>query len=161
MGFWFFLFLCLPLVDEDKRLLCKSPDGRDWLWEKLGLDLVGKAMLSKSSIQLSTDGWGCTSSLLVVWPEATHPWGLWLKVNGDLQEDLYQRAPPRNTATSIPIPAGSTDWPTPPQETLQHYQVCLVQPPAGPLFPLGLGACKILFVPSKNGVCFPQSSGTL
>ena len=27
--------------------------------------------------------------------------------------------------------------------------------------PLGLGACKILFVPSKTGVCFPQYSGSL
>ena len=30
------------LVDEDKRhVLCKLPDGRDWLWGKLGLALVG------------------------------------------------------------------------------------------------------------------------
>ena len=28
--------------------LWKLPDGRDWLWEKLGLALVGKAILSKS-----------------------------------------------------------------------------------------------------------------
>ena len=27
-------------------------------------------------------------------------------------------------------------------------------------FPLGPGACKILFVPSKSGVCFPQSCGS-
>ena len=34
--------------------LCKLPDGRDWLWGKLGLALVGKAMLSKSLIQFMT-----------------------------------------------------------------------------------------------------------
>ena len=35
------------------RGLCKIPDGRGWLWIKLGLALVGKAMLSKSLIQFS------------------------------------------------------------------------------------------------------------
>jgi len=33
----------------DKRLY-KLPDERDWLWGKLGLALVGKAILSKSLI---------------------------------------------------------------------------------------------------------------
>ena len=41
-----------PLV----RGLCKLPDGRDQLWGKLCLALVGRAMLSKSLIQLSTMG---------------------------------------------------------------------------------------------------------
>jgi len=45
------------------RGLRKLPDGRDWLWGKLGLALVGKAMLSKSLIQFSADGWGCVPSL--------------------------------------------------------------------------------------------------
>jgi len=49
-------------MGEDKRLW-KLPDGRDWLWGKLGLALVGKAMLSKSLIQFSADGWGCVPSL--------------------------------------------------------------------------------------------------
>ena len=44
------------------RGLWKLPDGRDWLWGKLGLTLVGKAMLSKSLIQFSADGWGCVPS---------------------------------------------------------------------------------------------------
>ena len=44
--------------------MCKIPDGRDWLWGKLGLVLVGKGMLSKSLIQFSVDWWGCVSSLL-------------------------------------------------------------------------------------------------
>ena len=33
-------------------------------WEKLGLVLMGGAMLSKSLIQFSVDGWGCDPSLL-------------------------------------------------------------------------------------------------
>jgi len=40
------------------RGLWKLPDGRDWLWGKLGFALVGKAMLSKSLIQFSDNGWG-------------------------------------------------------------------------------------------------------
>ena len=46
-------------------------------WEKLGLALVGMVLLSKALIQLSADGWGCPPSLLIVWPEVKHPWGLW------------------------------------------------------------------------------------
>jgi len=33
-------------------------------WGKLGLILMGGAMLSKSLIQLFVDGWGCVPSLL-------------------------------------------------------------------------------------------------
>ena len=46
------------------RGLWKLSDGRDWWWGKLGLVLMGGAMLSKSLIQLSVDGWGCVPSLL-------------------------------------------------------------------------------------------------
>ena len=45
------------------RGLCKLPDGRHQLWGKLGLALVGRAMLSKSLIQFSADGWDCAPSL--------------------------------------------------------------------------------------------------
>ena len=45
------------------RDLWKLPDGRDWLW-KLGLFLMGGAMLSKFSMQFSVGGWGCVPSLL-------------------------------------------------------------------------------------------------
>ena len=37
---------------------------------------MGRALLSKLLIQLFADEWGCTVSLLVVWLEATQPWGL-------------------------------------------------------------------------------------
>ena len=46
------------------RGLWKLPDGRDWLWGKLGLILVGGARLRKRWIQLSVDGRGCVLSLL-------------------------------------------------------------------------------------------------
>ena len=46
------------------------------MWGKLGLALVGRAMLSKSLNQFSADGWECVPSLLVVWPEAMQSWSL-------------------------------------------------------------------------------------
>ena len=46
------------------RGLWELPDGRDWLRGNLGLVLMGKAMLSKSLIQFSVDGWFCVPSLL-------------------------------------------------------------------------------------------------
>ena len=49
----------------------RLPDGRNWLWGKLGFALVGRAMLSKSLMQLSADGWGFTASTLVVWPDSS------------------------------------------------------------------------------------------
>ena len=72
----------LPSMGLHSQTLLKRPsskllDGRDWWWEKLGLVLVGRALLSKALIQLSAEGWGCTPSLIGVWPEVTQPWGLW------------------------------------------------------------------------------------
>ena len=50
-------------MNKDKRLMEKSlPDGKEW--EKLGLVLMGRAMLSKSLIQFFVDGWGCVPFLL-------------------------------------------------------------------------------------------------
>ena len=43
---------------------------------KLGLALVGRALLSKALIQLSADGWGWVPSLVDFWPEVTQRWGL-------------------------------------------------------------------------------------
>ena len=52
-----------PLMEKDKRLW-ELPDGIDRLRGKLGLVLMGGAMLSKSLIQFSIDGRGCVPSLL-------------------------------------------------------------------------------------------------
>ena len=51
------------------RGLYKLPDGRDWWWEKLGLALVGRAMLTKILIKISAGEWGCVSWL--VWGNPT------------------------------------------------------------------------------------------
>ena len=63
----------------------KLPDGRDWLWENLGLVLMIGAMLSISVIQFSVDGWSCVPSLLFGL-KPNYGWG-----NGDLlQMELSQ-----------------------------------------------------------------------
>ena len=49
------------------RGLWKLPDGIDWLRGNLGLVLMGGAMLGKSLIQFSVDGWSCVPSLLFTW----------------------------------------------------------------------------------------------
>ena len=51
-------------MEKDKRLMELS-DGNDLLRGKLGLVLLGRAMLSKSLIQFSVDGWSCVPSLLL------------------------------------------------------------------------------------------------
>ena len=68
---FFLFFTCIkysfhsvcPLRDKDKRIM------EDSWWErltvgKLGLVLMDGAMISKSLIQFSVDGWGCVPSLL-------------------------------------------------------------------------------------------------
>ena len=55
-----------PLMKKDKGLW-KLPNGRDWLRGKLDLVLLGAAMLSKSLMQFSVDGWSCVPSLLFTW----------------------------------------------------------------------------------------------
>ena len=57
---WFSLFC--PLMDKNKRL--KEASWLERLRGKLGLVLMGRAMLSKSLIQFSADGWSCVPSLL-------------------------------------------------------------------------------------------------
>ena len=64
-------FVC-PLADETQRLV-QASCWENCQWGKLSLAL---ALISKTLIQLSADGWGSPPSLLVVWPEATQPWSL-------------------------------------------------------------------------------------
>ena len=53
--------------------MCQLPVGMNWLWGKLGLALVGGAMLSKSLIQSPAEELGYAPSQLVVWPEQSSP----------------------------------------------------------------------------------------
>ena len=73
-----------PLMDNDKRLMEAS-----W-WERLtqgkpGLVLMGGAMLSKSLIQFSVDGWGCVPSLLF---DLRPNYGGVNEDNGDLPQNV-------------------------------------------------------------------------
>ena len=65
------VFILSALWWRRMRGLWKLPDERDWLRGKLGLVLMGGAMLSKSLIQFSIDGWSCVPSLLFTWGQTT------------------------------------------------------------------------------------------
>ena len=67
------------------RGLWKFPDGIDWLRGKLGLVLMGGAMLSKSLIQFSVDGWS-------VFPPYYLTWGQTMGGNED-NGGLLQKVP--------------------------------------------------------------------
>ena len=74
----------------------------------LSLALVGRPLLNKALIQLSADGWGCTPSLIFVWPEMTQPWGatrLYDRVKSELQEILHQGGPfwPNRVDAHVPV----------------------------------------------------------
>ena len=58
------VFILSVLCWRRIRGLQKLPDGRDSLWGRLGLVLMGRAMLSKSLVQFSVDAQGCVPSLL-------------------------------------------------------------------------------------------------
>ena len=63
---WGIIFETTPAQWVRIRGLWKLSDGRDWgRSKKLGLVLVGGAMLCKALIQFSVNGQGCVSSLLL------------------------------------------------------------------------------------------------
>ena len=111
---------------------------------------MGRAMLSKSLIQFSVDGWGCVPSLL---------FHLRPNYGGGTEDDggLLQKVPCTHAALSAPNPAAATADPlgTPPLGTPGHSQASLGQSLLGSLL-LSPGSWlhKVLFVPSKN--LFPQ-----
>ena len=119
------------------------------------------AELSKTLIHLTVDGWDWVPSLLVVWPEATQHWslpGLFGGANDRLWEGSCQGVLPRTSAASVLVPTVKQSHPPPLQETLQHWQVGLLQSPQGSLLlPLGPDAHTSLCVPSKIGVSVSPS----
>ena len=119
------------------------------------------AELSKTLIHLTADGWGWVPSVLVVWPEATQQWslpGLFSRANGRLWESSRQGVRPRTSVASVLVPMVSHSHLPPLQETLQHEQVGLVQPPLGSLvLPLGPDVHSTLCVPSESGVSVSPS----
>ena len=63
---------------------------------------------------------------------------------------------------SVPAPVVSLNCPTPPQETLQHWQVVLLQFPMGSLLLSSGSWCTQNFVCALQdwSLCFPQSCGS-
>ena len=107
------------------RGLWKLPDGRVSRG-KLGLVLMGRAMLSKSLIQFSVDGWGFVPSLLF---DLRPNYGGGNEDNGD----LCQKVPCTHCYISALNPAADHCWPTSLQETPGHSQASLGQSLEGSL----------------------------
>ena len=104
-----------PLMEKDKRLIEAS-----W-WErltegKLSLVLMGKAMLSKSLIQFSVDGWSYVPSLLF---DLTPNYGRGNEDNGT----SFKRSQAHTATLSAPKPAAGHWWSMPLPETPGHYAI--------------------------------------
>ena len=85
-----------------------------------------------------------------------------VRVMANFQKSLRQRRPSQ-TAAAVPpslwwAPA-DPHLPWRPSNTSRSFQISFLWSHCS--FPLRLGVCKVLFVPSKTGVCFPQSCGSL
>ena len=114
-----------PLMEKDKRHMEAS-----W-WKRLtkgkvGLVLMDWAMLSKSLIYFSVEGWGCVSSL---------PFDLRPNYSGGNEGngDLLQKVPHIHCCTQFPNPASGHCWPKPPPEAPGHSQANLGQSLQGSL----------------------------
>ena len=114
-----------PLTGKGKRLR-EASDGRQWLWGKLGLVLMGGAMLSKSLIQFSDDGWSCVHSLLFTWGQ------IMVEIMKTMVTS-FKRFYAGTATFSAPNPSTGHHWPMPPLETPGHSQASLGQSLVGSL----------------------------
>ena len=148
------VFSLLALWWRRIRGLWRLPVGKDWLWGKLGLVLMGRAMLSKSLIQFSVDGWSCVPFLLF---DLRPNYG----GRNEGKATSFKRSHPRIAALSAPSPAAGPCPPMPPSqwETPWHSWAslgrCLGILWGHCSFLLDTGVHKVLFVPSKS--LFTQS----
>ena len=94
------------------RGLWKLPDGRDWLRGKLGLVLMGVAMLHKFLIQFSVDGWSCVPSLLFTWGQTM--------VEVMKMATSFKRSRACTAILSASNTAKGHPWHLPPLETSGH-----------------------------------------
>ena len=137
------------------RGLWKLPDGRDWLRGKLGLVLMGRAMLSKSLIQFYVDGWSYVPSLQFTWGQTI------VEVMKIMVTSL-KRSHAYTATLSAPNPAAGHHWPMPLPETPGRPQESPGQPPGGSLL-LSPGSwcttfcCALQESISQSGVCSGSS----
>ena len=94
----------------------------------LGFVLMGRAMLSKSLIQFSVDGWGCVPSLLFAWGQTV------VEVM-KIMATSFKRPHACTATLSAPNPAAGHHRPTPPPEIPGHSQANLGQSLVGSLLP--------------------------
>ena len=121
------------------RGLWKLPGGRDW--GRLGLILMGGAMLSKSLIQFSVDGWNCVPSLLFTWGQTV------VEVM-KIMATSFKRSYACTAILTAPNPAAGHHPPTAPLETPGHSWASLLW-----------GPCSFLQGPGAQGsVCALQES---
>ena len=126
------------------RGLWKLPDGRDWLWGKWGLVLMGRAMLSKSLIQFFVDGWGCVPPCCLMWDQT-------VVEAMKIKETSFKRSHARTAALSALTLQQATAAPRLCQRLLDTHREVWVSLLWGHCsFLLGPGAHKVLFVPSKS-----------
>ena len=94
-----------PLMEKNKKHMEAS------CWErlrgKLGLVLMGRAMLSKSLIQFSVDGWSRVPSLLFTWDQT-------MVDVMKIMETPFKRSHAHTTVFSAPNPAAGHHQPMPP-----------------------------------------------
>ena len=112
-------------------------------WErlrvKLGLVLIGRAMLSKSLIQFSVDGWNCVRSMLFTW-------GQTMMEAMKIEVTSLKRSIARTATLSAPNPAAGHHWPTSPPEIPGHSCPRFVWALWASLVGMGLH-CKCSFTP--------------
>ena len=110
---------------------------------------MGRAVLSKSLIQFSVDGWVCLPSLLFTW-------GQTMVEVMKIMVPSCKRSHECPATLSAPNPAAGHCQPTPPRRLLDtNDQVWVSLLWAHCSFLLGPGAHDVLFVPSKS--LFPQT----
>ena len=87
---------------------------------------MGRAMLSKTLVQFSVDGWGCVPSLLFAW-------GQTMVEVMKIMATSFKRSDAGTATLSAPNPAAGHCQPTPPPETPGHSRASLSQSLVGSL----------------------------
>ena len=121
------------------RGLWKLPEGRDWLWGKPDVVLMGRAMFSKSLTLISVYGQSCIPSLLLTWDQTM------VEVMTILATS-FKRSHAYTATLSAPDPAVSHHWPMPLLETPGHSQASLGQSLVGSLLLSPVSWCGQYFV---------------
>ena len=107
---------------------------------------MGRAMLSKSLVKFSVDGWGCVPSLLLTWDQT-------MEEVMKIMVTSFKRSHACTATLSAPNPAAGHRWPTPLPDTPGHLWTSLGQSLVGSLL-LGPGVHRFCLCPPR---VFPQS----